>query len=76
MSIIHEILPNIVATWNGWYCMFHTILLQLYWFTVEFGLCQEDGKPKAYGAGLLSGNEELKVSHPGPSTVRFCDHMA
>ncbi len=37
-------------------------LSRLYWYTIEFGLLQEHGQMRAYGAGILSSPGELPHS--------------
>ena len=38
-------------------------LERVYWYTLEFGVAQEDDEVKAYGAGLLSSFGELGSFH-------------
>ena len=44
---------------------------RLYWYTVEFGLALDGGKPKIYGAGILSSFGESHYSLESPVPHRF-----
>jgi phenylalanine-4-hydroxylase len=46
-------------------------LSRLYWYTVEFGLAGEDGRPKIYGAGLLSSFGEARFALDGRAARHF-----
>ncbi|XP_053544921.1 tryptophan 5-hydroxylase 1 [Bombina bombina] len=50
-------------------------LATCYFFTVEFGLCKQEGKLKVYGAGLLSSISELKHALSGNCAVKPFDPM-
>ncbi len=36
------------------------MISDVYWFTLEYGVLDEDGTPKAYGAALLSSHGEIR----------------
>ncbi|XP_051885897.1 tryptophan 5-hydroxylase 2-like [Pristis pectinata] len=48
-------------------------LATCYFFTVEFGLCKQEGQLRAYGAGLLSSIGELKHALSDKAVVKPFD---
>ncbi|MFN7359385.1 MAG: phenylalanine 4-monooxygenase, partial [Brevundimonas sp.] len=48
-------------------------LARLYWYTVEFGLMQEAGGLRIYGAGILSSATEsvFSLGDPSPNRLGF-----
>lgn len=58
----------------GWKAMRYNRLKALgalYWYTVEFGLIEEAGAVRAYGAGILSGPTEAKFAVEAQSPNRI-----
>jgi len=50
-----------------------TFLSRLYWFTVEFGLIEQEGGLKVYGAGILSSGSEIAycIEDKRPNRLRL-----
>ena len=48
-------------------------LARLYWYTVEFGLIEEDDGLRIYGAGIVSSKGEsiFALDDPSPNRLRF-----
>ncbi len=48
-------------------------LARLYWYTVEFGLIEEDGALRIYGAGIVSsfGESTFSLDDPSPNRIDF-----
>ena len=80
-DVVHEILGHCIFFLNGDLADLNRLfgevarhasddeinrLIRLYWHTIEFGVCMEDDKVKAYGAGLLSSIRELSCINSVP----------
>lgn len=84
-DIIHEFLGHVPTFGNKDLVEFSAMLGQaartateeelkklerLYWFTLEYGLIAENGKTKAFGAGLLAGIEDMNNAFKPGADIR------
>ncbi|MFN3199775.1 MAG: phenylalanine 4-monooxygenase [Bradymonadia bacterium] len=53
-----------------------TALTRVYWYTLEFGLVEEGGEVKAFGAGVLSSVGEMDRAPRAPHRAWDIDEMA
>uniref|UniRef100_A0A3Q2X7D6 Tyrosine 3-monooxygenase n=3 Tax=Haplochromini TaxID=319058 RepID=A0A3Q2X7D6_HAPBU len=78
---VHELLGHVPMLADRTFAQFSQVSAEeinsltdhsLYWFTVEYGLCKQNGEVRAYGAGLLSSYGELVHSlSDEPETREF-----
>ncbi len=57
---------------HAFHVLIKQFLLQCYFFTIEFGLCKQNGEMRVFGAGLLSSVGELKVNSIDDSFIQSC----
>jgi phenylalanine-4-hydroxylase len=84
-DIVHEVLGHVPNFTNSDFADFSQFiglgarraseeqleqLGRLYWYTVEFGLVEEQGSIKAFGAGLLSSLGELEHAFSGKAEIK------
>lgn len=87
-DIIHELLGHAPMLTNQAFAEFSRLvgegariandaeleqMSSLYWFTVEFGLIEEQGQIKAFGAGLLGGIEDMRRAFSADADQRPFD---
>ena len=76
LTVVHPIYWNAYKTESGATFSQTRQLATLYWFTVEYGVVLQDGRPRAYGAGLLSSFGELGQALDGTVEIRPFDPAA
>jgi phenylalanine-4-hydroxylase len=89
-DIVHEVFGHCPMLTNAEVCTFFAKfgtlaltlpkpdlphLFRLFWFTVEFGLIREDGRVKAFGAGIMSSPSETRHASGNEADILPFDLM-